>query len=172
MEVYPNLYVGSKMDVEFGVYPEGIPDFHPSIIHACKYPCYRDKVGYVSCPALSSSNKDYFYIEEEKDLYLNIVDADDPKYFPTILFTKAFEFINKHIDDKSGVFIHCNRGGSRSPGIAMMYMMLYTNEFKDVKDYSEMVERFKIKYPYIHMAKGMTHITRECFDNPSKYLSI
>ncbi len=171
MIVYPNLAVGSKMDLDFGYWDGKSISEKPAVLHACKFPCYREKAGHVNGPAFGTPDDRYYFVESERDLYLNMVDTPDPKYFSHILFTKSFDFINKHIGSPGGVFIHCNQGQSRSPGLALMYLRLYTEFFNEGVTFSEALRIFKDIYPYINMGDGMLYKVRECFDNPDIYLS-
>lgn len=86
------------------------------IIHSCKFPCYTRIAG----KKIDKSDPNYLYFEAEKDLYLNIIDSDEPLFFK-LTFDVALEFIKKHIFENK-VIIHCNEGRSRSPQIAMLYL--------------------------------------------------
>ena len=161
MRIYPGLSVGSQLDYE---YSEG--NKTSAVIHACKYPYYMKRADGIKGPPFCEPTDDYYFIEDDRVLYLNIVDADDPKYFSKIVFDKAFEFINKHILDDGGVFIHCNKGQSRAPGIAMMYLSLYTNSLGYKASYNEALNSFRKLYPYMNLGAGMAYKVRECLENP------
>ena len=166
MRIYPGLSVGSQLDYEYSEWGKT-----PAIIHACKYPYYMKRADGVKGPPFCEPTDDYYFIEDDGVLYLNIVDANDPKYFPKVIFDKTFEFINKHISNEGGVFIHCNKGQSRAPGIAMMYLSLYTDLFDYDMSYNEAFNAFRTIYPHVSLGAGMAYKVKECFDNPDMYLS-
>lgn len=108
-KVSANLYIGD-IDSCKGRDKSG------SVIHACKYPCYASVCG----NKVDKWNPNYLFYEAENDLYLNIIDSDEPLFYKET-FDVALEFIKKHIADKK-VIVHCNSGKSRSPSIAMLYL--------------------------------------------------
>ena len=59
------------------------------------------------------------YIRKRNILALNMVDAPDPKYFHVDQFVAAMKFMDEH--DK--VLVFCNEGKSRSPVMAMLYLL-------------------------------------------------
>jgi predicted protein tyrosine phosphatase len=65
------------------------------------------------------------YIRKRNILALNMVDAPDPKYFELEQFVAAMKFVDEH--DK--VLVFCNQARSRSPVMAMLYL-LRTGHFK------------------------------------------
>lgn len=110
IEVINNLFIGTDVDCF---------NFTGFKIHACKT-CHKQRLAYKG--SLPSTHPNYLILEEEKDLFLNIVDMTRllPIYTDPIM-EAAMSFIDKHIRDNS-VLIHCNQGISRSPGIALLYL--------------------------------------------------
>ena len=80
-----------------------------AIVHACKDPCHRKTKAIETVYEIGS------------DLYLDMVDADKPKYFDLESFRRFLDFTDRHIKDRP-VLIHCNKGGSRAPSLALLYM--------------------------------------------------
>ena len=79
---------------------------------------------------------------EGDNLYLNWVDANDEKYFNynnngVDIFNCVTDFIGNKIKQKS-VVIYCDKGISRSPSIALVYMaktgVLKNNNYYFAKD--------------------------------------
>ena len=95
-QLIEGLYIGGIEDCD-----NGLPT-----IHACKE-CWESK-----------ARSDNPVIERKRDLYLNMVDAREPRYFSPELFTSALEFM----DRQDPVVIHCSRGMSRAPSIALFWM--------------------------------------------------
>lgn len=112
-----------------------------SVVHACKDPCHKDAVGYRK--DLPESHKNYLKYEEGSHLYLNLIDPDvRPLFYPSS-FDTALEFISDKIDDNK-ILIHCNKGLSRSPSIALLY--LANEEMIDSSSYKSAWEEFQDKY--------------------------
>lgn len=113
IQIMDNLFIGSDRDCS-----NCGTDFH--VIHACKT-CHQRGVGYLI--NLSCAHPNYLTMEQEKHLYLNMVDMDRellPKFTHPIM-TSAIRFIKKHITQKQ-ILIHCNLGRSRSPSIGLVYL--------------------------------------------------
>lgn len=107
-KVFHNLFIG---DIEGCK----VKNKDTVILHACKQPCFDRVVGKVS-----KEHPNYLYYETQDELFLNIIDPDEP-LFCKETFDIALEFINKHIGSKK-VIVHCNEARSRSPQIAMLYL--------------------------------------------------
>lgn len=86
------------------------------VVHACKNPCFTRMMG----GKVEKDHPNYLYLETGKDLFLNIIDSDEPLFYKAT-FDIALEFIEKHIYENR-VIIHCNEARSRSPQIAMLYL--------------------------------------------------
>lgn len=112
------------------------------IIHACKSPCFIRIMG----GKVEKDDPNYLYYETEKDLFLNIVDADEPLFYKAT-FDKALEFIEKHVFDNR-VIIHCGEGKSRSPSIAMLYL------FRNL-EYREAQNRMQDIYDWYYPSIGI-----------------
>lgn len=112
-------------------------------IHACKHPCYKNIVGKVE-----KDNPNYLHFETPDDLYLNMIDGDY-EYFNLEQFFIALIFINKNIKERK-VVIHCNKGVSRSPSIAMLY--LFRNKFDSFK---KSQKEFENIYPEYNPSNGV-----------------
>lgn len=53
---------------------------------------------------------------------VNIVDADDPKYFKVAMFNKLVRLIDDKIKSGHKVHIICNKGQSRSASLVLLYL--------------------------------------------------
>ncbi len=65
----------------------------------------------------------YLFKKEDDAIYLNMIDGDNPKYVNDEMINPALDFIHQHIKNGSEVFIYCSLGESRSPSIALMYLL-------------------------------------------------
>lgn len=108
-EVYPNVFQGDDTDVEkfLNLFPDGW------IIHAAKEPWHRNAVGYVgkSAPA---DDPEYLYAVRKNRMFLNMVDAHDPKYINKEMVDRALHYALRAVDFGWPLLIHCNQGKSRS----------------------------------------------------------
>ncbi|MEL1244046.1 dual specificity protein phosphatase family protein [Flavobacterium sp. DGU11] len=93
----------------------------------------------------------YLYKREPDAIYLNMIDGDDPKYVNDAMINPALDFIHQHLNDGNEVFIYCSLGESRSPSIALMYLL----EKNLIEKNSETLTFFqKEYYPSFNPKKG------------------
>jgi hypothetical protein len=112
IEVYPNLYVGTDSDCFFDSLDDWV------VVHACKFPCHQKAVGYHG--NLHPSHQNYHVLERGPHLFLNMIDPDTPIFNPP-LFDSALSFIDRYLPTRK-VLIHCNKGKSRAPSLALLYL--------------------------------------------------
>jgi len=117
VEVYPDFFVGNQQDYEYDVVGrEGW-----AVVHACKEPYHRQALGYRGRGA-PKDHPEYLVARRGNRLILNMVDADNPAFFASEMIDAALAFIDEALSQGQKVLIHCNRGESRSPAIALLYM--------------------------------------------------
>lgn len=108
-----NIYIGDDNDVEYA------RQHNLRILHCAKRPWHV----YMAGDKLSHDDPNYMYIEKDGEAALNLVDSDDyAEQFQelfNVAIQKAFAFLDE-VD--CPVFIHCNKGESRSPAIALLYI--------------------------------------------------
>lgn len=108
-----NIYIGDDNDVEYAR-QRGL-----RILHCAKRPWHV----YMAGDNLSQDDLNYMYIEQDDEAALNLVDSDDYAERFQPLFDTAIQQAFKFLDAAtSPVFIHCNKGESRSPAIALLYI--------------------------------------------------
>jgi len=117
IEVVSKLFVGSRCRQGDGEW---------AVVHACKYPCHYNRIGrsfkgMKYSPSLLKTYPSYVSYRNGSNLYLNIIDAENPKYFPMLLFTSTLAFIKEFRKEKK-VLVHCNQGRSRSPALILLYL--------------------------------------------------
>jgi hypothetical protein len=69
------------------------------------------------------NNPFYLFKLEDDAIYLNMIDAEDPKYVNDEMINPALDFIQRHLNNDNEVFVYCSLGESRSPSIALMYLL-------------------------------------------------
>jgi Dual specificity phosphatase, catalytic domain len=139
IEVFPQLFVGNAEDCR---------TFEGTILHACKT-CHQRYLGYVE--KLDAYDPQYLVARGDtpvKDLYLNLVDAP---FEPSVaLVESALGFLlEHHFENAERVLVHCDQGISRSPSLALLYLV---HRFGMV---DKTIEMFKIHYPSWAPRKGM-----------------
>lgn len=147
-QIIPHLYVCSIVDYE----ALGPAILRYSVLGCAKEPLHRrfakldgaSEDGYTT-RSMDKSETEYLYAERSHALYLNMVDAREPRFFSKELFDKALDFIDKEIKDGRDVLIVCNKGESRSPTIAMLYLVK-NGELKDIEFFDELTMKFAVRY--------------------------
>jgi hypothetical protein len=152
IEVHKNLFVGGQ-DHEASV--RGQPGWF--IVHACKEPYHRDALGY-SGRAASKDHPEYLIARRPGRLILNLVDVPDVNFISPEIIDPALEAIHQHISS-SKVLVHCNQGMSRSPTIAFLYLLKFTDVLPRQSAQDDLQE-FQKLYPPYAPAKGMADYAR------------
>ena len=119
-KITDRLFIGDDSDCNYKSDTKELQEAPTATLHACKT-CHQKVLGYKG----SLDKDDQFYLVYEKfgNLFLNIVDMETPllHMYMSTLIPAALEFIERKIkiDD---VIIHCNKGESRAPSIALLYL--------------------------------------------------
>jgi hypothetical protein len=112
VEVHEGLYIGDETDCRSG-------SAELAVVHACKSPCHQQSVGYRG--SLSSQHPEYLVLERPHDLYLNMIDPPLP-LFQVETFTRFLSFARECHGQGRRLLIHCNKGESRSPNLALLFL--------------------------------------------------
>ena len=156
-EIYQRLFIGNQNDYEFIVKnKQGW-----AVVHACKIPYHKQLLGYKTQGA-PKDHPEYFFAERDERLYLNLVDAPDPKYIPAPIIDKTMDFISKKLNDGKNVLVHCNQGMSRSAIIGLLFLAqkgLYSN-----LKYSDAEKAFIRIYPNFNPGNGVREYARQNWD--------
>jgi len=122
-----------------------------AVVHACKSPCHQGAVGYQG--SLPNTHPNYLVLEQEYDLFLNIIDPPVPLFMPP-LFTGFLAFANKHWEQGRKLLIHCNKGESRAPSLAMLFLAKGVFAITDTS-YEVARLEFEKLYPRYNPGKGI-----------------
>lgn len=152
IEIHPNLYVGSQED-EAAI--RGQVGWF--IIHACKEPYHRQALGYTGQGA-PKQHPEYLLAERPGRLILNLVDVAQVSFVAPIIIDTAVGAIHHNIG-AARVLVHCNQGFSRSPSIALLYLLKHTNALGS-RDYTVALDAFRALYPAYLPAQGMADYVR------------
>jgi len=147
MEVDNNLFVSNERSCFY----ENKADW--VVVHACKHPCHLIGVGYKG--NLSSNHPNYLKLEKDNHLFLNMVDMNRPlsHEFTEPMVVVALNFIERNIQSKK-VLIHCNRGESRSPALALLFLAKRKSILNN-DSYSKAKEEFIKLYPNYNPGRGV-----------------
>jgi hypothetical protein len=95
-----------------------------------------------------------FPIKGHNGIAVNMVDADDPKYFKLGIFKQLVKLIAEKLENDEEVHLICNVGKSRSASVAMLYLAatghIKRDSFKIAK------ENFKLLYPHYSPGRGIS----------------
>ena len=149
-EVHERVYVGTELDCRKG-------DSEWVVVHACKSPCHQQAVGYRG--NLRSTHPNYLVLEDDRDLYLNIIDPPRPLFMPS-LFTSFLEFAGRHWDAGSKILIHCNKGESRAPSLAMLFLSKHIHAISD-DTFDSARTGFRTIYPSYQPGRGIQIYLRQ-----------
>lgn len=149
-EVHDRLHVASDRDC-----------FHEregwSVVHACKNPCHQDAVGYYD--DLDPGHPNYLTLEEETNLYMNILDPARP-LFMAESFHAFLDFATKRYARGDELLIHCNEGLSRSPSLALLFLAKELAKLPDGSYWSAW-EAYRKLDPHTSPSRGIRTYLRE-----------
>lgn len=161
-KVFYGLYVGTLEDIPCAVRND------ISILGVCKDPLHRQHArlrgayadGYIT-KSMPVDEPEYLFAKRRNALYCNLIDAPDHKYISDVIIDTALDFIDdEHIQGKE-VLIVCNHAKSRSPSIALMWMIRhgYITE-SDVRPLESVMDTFRrLYYPKYEPGAGFVVYT-------------
>lgn len=144
IEVYPNLYMGTESDCFF----DNRDDW--AVVHACKFPCHQKAVGYSG--NLSRKHPNYLFLKRGTHLLLNMIDPNTPLFKPP-LFDSALSFMDRYFLTHK-VLIHCNKGNSRAPSLALLYLSKCIQVINS-ESYATAAKDFRTKFPGYQPGRGI-----------------
>lgn len=143
-KIYDRLHVGS--DIDCFTEREGWV-----VIHACKSPCHQRAVGYRG--SLPSTHPFYLVFETKNNLFLNMIDPPSP-LFMMPSFTHFLEFISIQWNANKNVLIHCNKGESRAPSLALLFLAKHVGSINN-ESYIKAKQEFMKIYSYYTPGSGI-----------------
>lgn len=117
-----NIFVGTKE--EYSIAKQQGMKIVCALNRANGYVTHQSVVGWQG-RGCNPDNPYYFFKQETDAIYLNMIDGDDPKYVNDLMINAALNFTHQHLNAGKKVFIYCSLGESRSPSIALMYLLEY-----------------------------------------------
>ena len=153
-EVFERLHVGNQTDYESGNFNRG----EWNIILAAKEPFHRQALNYTG-RACDKNHPEYLIAGRENKLILNLVDAPKAEFFSKIIIDTALEFIDISFNDGKKVLISCNLGESRSPSIALLYLIKHGIIKGDTLEDCE--AKFMKVYPEYNPGTGIRGFVKE-----------
>jgi len=155
LEVYPDLFVGSRNDYERIV--SGQAGW--AIVHACKEPYHRQAVGYRLWNA-ARGHPEYLVARRENRLMLCLLDLPVPWFIKKEMIVEALDFIDEMRAGGLKVLVHCRMGRSRSPSITLLYLATRLGVLPRVS-FEAAEEEFRRVYPLYRPSRGIrVHVRR------------
>jgi hypothetical protein len=118
-ELVPRLFTGGGDDCF-----EGVAGW--AVVHACRHPCHRwahritpSLPRPLSLPSAAVGGR--AAIERGRDLFLDLIDPPVPLFEPAT-FTAFLDFAGRAWAAGARLLVHCNRGRSRSPSLALLFL--------------------------------------------------
>jgi predicted protein tyrosine phosphatase len=122
-----------------------------AVVHACKEPCHRRAVCYTT-RTIPSNHSSYLVHERRYHLFLNLIDPPQP-LFMMPSFVGFLAFVDREIAERD-ILIHCNKGESRAPSLALLYMAKRLRSLPD-ESYAAAAAAFRQQFPY-NPGQGIT----------------
>jgi len=129
-------------------------------VHACKSPCHQRAIGYRG--SLSQNHPYYLCLERGNNLFLNMIDPPQP-LFMMPLFTEFLKFSTKHWKSSKNIFIHCNKGESRAPSLALLFLAKGIKSIRSAS-YDQAREDFNKIFPAYMPGTGIQIYLRNNWD--------
>lgn len=151
-EVYSKLYIGDDADYEK---VKDNPDWH--ILRCAKDGPggHRETLGYQERSAPKGPN--YLFVERPRKLITNLVDTDASDFVPAPLIDKSLSYISDSLR-VGKILIACNRGESRAPSLAFLWLYL---EGKLPGDYHRALRTFRTLYPAYSPGNGIRQYVKD-----------
>jgi hypothetical protein len=143
-QVYERVFVAGDAHCRRG-------DAEWAVVHACKSPCHQHALGYRG--SLSNSHPNYLTLHEGSDLYMNIIDPPRPLFMPPS-FSHFLGFSEEQWTAGKKLLIHCNKGESRAPSLALLFLAKCRHAIDDAS-YPSASSEFETLYPRYSPGKGI-----------------
>lgn len=142
LSVYKDIYVGDTEGLVFTNQKDW------AIIHASQKYHYNLFGWSLKNNKPNKNHPHYLKYKEKYEISLNLVDgkADLYEWFGIDGFKELLDFIDMNRNLKRKIFIHCDKGESRSPSIALLYMAKRLNVLNK-NSYLEACKDFIKIYP-------------------------
>lgn len=123
-----------------------------SILRCCKEGPggHRDTLDYTTQAAPKGAK--YLAVDQRNRRALNFIDPKDPNFIPVEMINKGLDFIDRRLQAGDKVLVACNRGHSRGPTTALLYLRSI-GELAGNFHHSENI--FRVLYPGYDPGIGM-----------------
>jgi hypothetical protein len=148
-----NLFVGNQAYYENQDFDDGW-----AFVLAAKEPWHRSAIGYTG-RACDKAHPEYLIARRDNKLILNLVDAPKAEFFDKRIIDAALEFIYEQLDAGKSVLIACNKAESRSPSIALLYLIKHGIIKGDTLEDCE--AQFMKVYPEYNPGAGIRGFVKE-----------
>lgn len=132
---------------------QGVPT-----LHATKHPCHWSATGKKQ---LAATDLEYLTAERSPDLYLNLIDADQPKYFNPAALIAAIDWMDTHRGRP--FLVHCSQGMSRAPSLVLLWLARRTGDLPR-GSYEDAAVTFRDLYPAYAPGRGISEFLSTAWD--------
>ena len=154
IEVYPNIYIGSRHDYETIVSSQ--PGW--AIVHACKQ-YHRSAIGY-KLWNVPRHHPEYLLARRDNRIMLCLLDLPVSRFIQKEMIDQTLDFIDDAYNRGLKVLIHCMHGRSRSPSITMLYLATRLHVLS-MESFEVTEKQFRGLYPKYHPNRGIReHLRR------------
>jgi hypothetical protein len=159
VEVYKNLFVGSGEDFASVGHLSSW-----GFVQAAKEPWHRQALGYDE-RGIALTHREYLIAKRGNRMILNMVDAPSPDFFRTVFFYESCDFIGELLyNDTLKVLVHCNRGESRAPSIALVYLAFRVGALP-TESFVSAANAFLELYPNYAPGRGIQEFLQKNWDS-------
>lgn len=159
-----NLYIGSDQDYKnmlgcMVALPRGewrsLALQDPwAVVHAAKEPYHRQLLGYTGRGA-PKDHPEYLFAIRGDRMFCNLIDGESSEYIDDTLIDTMLHYIHHKLYSGYSVLVHCNHGISRSPTIALLYLIKYHPGFVTNLDGDGIITMMQRLYSLYQPAEGM-----------------
>lgn len=133
------IYVGAKEEIRKA------KTLNMAIVNAVRnctgYECHQTVVGWTQKRACPETSPYYYFKEDDINLFLNLIDTKNVEYIPDVIINQTIKFIDDKLGLGKSIFICCSLGESRSPSLALIYLL-----DKKILESKNCVEVFRSEY--------------------------
>jgi hypothetical protein len=164
VEVHDNIFVGSDLDFTKIAHRDGW-----SCLRCCKFgqSGHKELLGYSTQAAPEGPNK-FVVVRGDRLMALNLLDLDDPNYVNKDMIKIGLAFIKYRLEQGDKVLVACNKGHSRGPSVALMFL----RSIGDMpRGFIQAEKVFRTLYPEYSPKSGIRQFSRDVWDEiaPKEY---
>ena len=152
MKLTDNLFIGDDTFCQPG-------GSNIAVVHGCKT-CHQRILNYKG--SLPNTHAYYLVYPQPYNLYLNLIDPPVP-LFKIDSFKMFLNWTMQHVEKSRPILIHCNKGDSRAPSLALILLSKGQHLITDESFEAARTEFMEKYLPLYQPGKGIEVFLRECW---------